>query len=200
MPMWVTGNCNRSPLELRRHRHCGLMPPSGRLSYYHTQGFTLLEVITVVIIIGVIISFASLSVSQNDDHRVRDEVERIQHLLQLVSEEAVLQGKELALQINRNGYEFVSLEGDKWLPVTEDKVLRKREFPDLFTLELSLWGKSMNLEDKDKPSRIMLLSSGEITPFLLLFKMDNGETYQLKGDLTGKLKLYTPGESPEETS
>jgi general secretion pathway protein H len=162
------------------------------------KGFTLLEVMTVVFIIGVILTFASLSIEQNEDHRVRDEAERIQHLLQLVSEEAVLQGRELALQLNRQGYQFVSLEGDKWQPVADDKLLRQREFPELFTLELSLWGKPMNLEDKDKPARILLLSSGEITPFQLLFKMDNGETYQLQGNLTGKLALYAPGEAPEE--
>jgi len=171
------------------------------LNHYHrSRGFTLLEVITVVIIIGVVISFATLSVSQSDDHRVRDEVERIQHLLQLGSEEAVLNGKELALQINREGYLFVTLEGDNWKPVENDDVLRQRKFPPLFTLDLSLWGKDMNLNDKDKPARIMLLSSGEITPFQLVFKMDNGEVYQLHGNLVGKLTLYAPGEAPDESS
>ena len=176
------------------------MRPDGQTpsSVARSRGFTLLEVMTVVFIIGVILTFASLSIGQNEDHRVRDEAERIQHLLQLVSEEAVLQGKELALQLNRQGYQFVTLEGDKWQPVTDDKLLRQREFPELFTLELSLWGKPMNLDDKDKPVRILLLSSGEITPFQLLFKMDNGEIYQLQGNLAGKLMLYAPGEAPEE--
>lgn len=166
--------------------------------YSQMQGFTLLEVITVVIIIGIVISFATLSVSQNDDHRARDEVERIQHLMQLVSEQAVLQGKEYALQINRDGYQFVTLDGDEWKPVTDDSLLRQREFPPLFTLDLSLWGKDMNLDDKDKPARIMLLSSGELTPFHLYFKMDNDQTYQLRGELTGKLSFYAPGDTPPE--
>lgn len=176
-----------------------VVPADGRCCPSRARGFTLLEIITVVLIIGIVLSFASLSVKQNDDHRVRDEVERIQHLMRLVSEEAVLQGRELALQIQRTGYQFVTLEGDKWQPVTDDKLLRQREFPELFTLELSLWGKPMNLDDKDKPARIMLLSSGEITPFQLLFKMDNGEIYQLQGDIAGKVALYAPGEAPGET-
>ena len=61
------------------------------------RGFTLLEVITVVLIIGVIISFASLSVSNNDSKRVQDEAERLQHLLTLAAEESILRGKEMAL-------------------------------------------------------------------------------------------------------
>ena len=165
----------------------------------HSQGFTLLEVITVVFIIGVIISFAGLSVSQNEDHRVKDEAERMLNLLRLGSEEAVLQSRELAMQISKEGYLFVTLEGDKWVPLTEDKMFRQREFPDLFTIELEMWRKQMNLDD-DKFQRIKMLSSGEMDPFKLLLKTDKGGNYTLTGDLTGQLALYPPGENPDADS
>lgn len=161
------------------------------------RGFTLLEVVTVVFIIGIVISFAGLSVSQNEDHRVRDEAERMLHLLRLGSEEAVLQGRELAMQISKAGYLFVKLEGDKWVPLEDDKLFRKREFPDLFTIELEMWRKQMNL-DEDKFQRIKMLSSGEMDPFVLLLKLESGEVYTLKGDLTGQLAMYPPGQNPDE--
>jgi general secretion pathway protein H len=161
-----------------------------------SRGFTLLEVITVVFIIGVIVSFAGLSVSQNQDHRVRDEAERIVHLLRLGSEEAVLQGRELAMQISKEGYLFVTLEGEKWVPLEGDNLFRKREFPDLFTIELEMWRKKMNLDD-DKFQRIKMLSSGEMDPFVLLLKLEEGGFYTLTGDLTGQLEMYPPGQGPQ---
>lgn len=162
------------------------------------RGFTLIEIITVVFIIGVIISFASLSVSTNEDQRVHQEAERIQQLLRLSSEEAVLHGRELAMQISQKGYLFVELDSEgKWLPVTDDKMFRQREFPELFTIELKMWGKMMNLEEADKFQNIKTLSSGEMDPFTLWLRMENGEAYAIKGDLVGQTSVFAPGENPE---
>jgi general secretion pathway protein H len=172
-----------------------------RPSLYQTRGFTLIEVITVVFIVGVIISFASLSVSTNEDQRVRDEAERIQHLLNLASEEAILHGRELAMQISQKGYLFVELDLEgKWVPIANDKLFRQREFPDLFDIELHMWGKKMNMEEEDKFQNIKTLSSGEMDPFILWLKKEDGEAYAIKGNLVGQTAIYPPGEDPESDS
>lgn len=155
----------------------------------HARGFTLLEVLAVVFIIGIIVSFASLSVNQNTSRVVEEEANRLHGLLRIASEEAVLKSQELALQFRPKTYSFVKLEEQKWQPVTEDNVLRERSIPEGIKVELILEGVAMNLENQTQPPRIMLLSSGEMTPFELILGNRDGEQYLLRGSLDGKLAL-----------
>jgi general secretion pathway protein H len=153
-------------------------------------GFTLLELLVVMLIIGIIISFASLSIGQNTSRVVQDEAERLQGLLRMASEEAVLQGRELALEFSRDGYRFLELnsKGD-WLPIEQDKLFRERPLPPVVHLHLLVEGVVANFDDKEHPPRILALSSGELTPFELELSIDDGESYQLQGQVDGKLQL-----------
>jgi len=101
-------------------------------------GFTLLELLAVIVIIGIIISFASLSIGQNSSRIVQDEAERLHGLIQLAGEEAVLQGRELALEFDHDRYRFLELGKEDWQPVEEDDLLRERPLPEAVELELFL--------------------------------------------------------------
>lgn len=159
-------------------------PPRG------TQGgFTLLELLTVIFIIGIIVSFASLSVKQSTSRTVQDEAERIYNLLRMASEEAVLQGRELAMQFAPHGYEFMFLNGNEWQTLEKDKLLHPREMAEVIELDLTLEGVEANLKNKEHPPRILVLSSGEMTPFELQLKIEDTEAFQVQGDLNGKLNL-----------
>ena len=152
-------------------------------------GFTLLELMVVILIIGIIVSFASLSIGQNTSRIVQDEVERLHGLIQLASEESVLQGRELALEFDREKYQFLELGGEGWQPIETDKMLRARELPETIELELQLEGVEVSFEDKKNLPRIFILSSGELTPFNLTLNIDEGEEYSLEGQFNGKLIL-----------
>lgn len=153
------------------------------------SGFTLLEILAVVLIIGIIASFASLSINQNTSRVVEDEAKRLQGLLRIASEEAVLKGQELALQFRQKSYAFVKLVDQKWQPVTDDKLLRERSIAEGIELELILEGVAMNLDDEAQAPRILLLSSGELTPFELFLGSRDGDQYVLRGSLDGKLEM-----------
>ena len=153
------------------------------------RGFTLLEVLVVLFIIGIIVSFAGLSVNQRDSRLVEDEARRLHGLLQIASEEAVFKGQELALQFNPRSYAFMKLEAEQWQALDEDRLLRERELPEGIELQLSLEGVSARLTDATPAPRIFLLSSGEVTPFELILAAPQSEKYLLRGDLSGKLEL-----------
>ena len=154
------------------------------------RGFTLLEVLVVLFIIGIIVSFATLSVGQNTSRLVADEASRLQGLLRIGSEEAVLQGNELALQFSSDGYGFMILaDNNDWQPLDDDSLLRNRPIPDGVRLELKIDGVVANLSDKQNPPRIFVLSSGELTPFELIVRSDEGDKYLLTGRMDGKLEL-----------
>ena len=152
-------------------------------------GFTLLELLVVILIIGIIISFASLSIGQNTSRIVQDEIERLHGLIQLAGEEAVIQRRELALEFDRKTYQFMELGGEGWQPIEEDKMFRKRSLPEPVELELLLEGAGVSFEDKKNLPRIFILSSGELTPFNLVLQIDEGEEYSLEGFINGKLAL-----------
>lgn len=152
-------------------------------------GFTLLELMAVILIIGIIVSFASLSIGQNTSRIVQDEVERLHGLVQLASEEAVLQGRELALEFNRDRYQFLELGSEGWQPIEEDKMFRARPLPETVKVELMLEGIEASFEDKENLPRIFILSSGELIPFKLTLSTDEGGEYFLEGFINGKLAL-----------
>jgi general secretion pathway protein H len=116
-------------------------------------GFTLIEMVVVIFIIGIIVSFATLSVRHSEGSTLQEEVRRFQTLLQLASDEAVLQSEELAIEIYRNGYRFLRLEQAEtawqWTPVEGDAVLRARCLPENVTLAAEIEGAQAQLEKID---------------------------------------------------
>lgn len=164
------------------------------------HGFTLIEVLVVMLIIGIIVSFATLSVGRGTDKVVEEEARRLAGLVEMAGQEAVLQSRELALRLEPGGYEFQVLDKDQWRRVTTDDALRPRPLPDGVRLGINIEGEAVNLEQKPASGRgdggaskaeprIYLLSSGEMTPFqLVVFRTGKTEEgYRIKGDVTGKV-------------
>lgn len=164
----------------------------------------------VLVIIGIIVSSVVLSVRTDDlDEHMETEMRRIQALLNLAREEAVLQGEEIALTVKSDRYLFEVFDYDKntWQPITDDRVFRERTVVDGTELALKVdnlevkFGKTeeaaeaMAGEKKIPPPRIFILSSGEVMPFeLILRTLDQTVQYSLKAELDGEIKLLTPGE------
>lgn len=169
------------------------------LQLHFTRGFTLIEIIVVVFVIGVIVTFASLSVNQHGERYIEDEARRLHHLLRLATEEAVLTSQELSLMVTRQGYNFARLEGPKWAPLADDPLFRARELPETIKVELLIDGQKADLSDSDKPVQIYLLSSGEVTPFEIRFSGESEESYSVTGSLTGQI-AYKPPESNDGLS
>lgn len=161
-----------------------------------SNGFTLFEIIVVVFIIGVIVTFASLSIGQHSDRYVEDEAKRLHHLLRLAAEEAILRSQELSLLLTSTGYKFALLQGPKWEPVTDDPFFREREFSQVVTVKLIVDEEEVSLGNSEQPAKIYLLSSGELTPsFTLILKGENDVEYKINGEITGQLTYQPPENS-----
>ena len=160
------------------------------------NGFTLFEIIIVVFIIGVIVTFASLSIGQHGDRYVEDEAKRLHHLLRLATEEAILRSQELSLLLTSTGYKFASLQGPKWEPITDDPFFREREFSEVVTVKLIIDEQEVSLGNSEQPAKIYLLSSGELTPsFTLILKGENDVEYKINGEITGQVTYQQPENS-----
>ncbi len=154
--------------------------PGSRLA----RGFTLVEILVVVLIIGLLFSVVLLSINPNTrEKRLEKEAARVWRLLSLVSEESVLHSREYGLRVAETGYRFYGLQGEDWVPVTDDKRLRERTLPDFVRPEVYIDGLRIVLDETPTSSKpqVMMLSSGELIPdfALLLRDRESDRTYRI---------------------
>jgi len=162
------------------------------------QGFTLLEIMVVLVIIGVFVSLATMSLRGPD--RVgflEEEANRLRALIEMAAEESVMQYQEIVLDLKPHSYEFMVLKEGKRFPFEGDEMFRLRELPDDIELNAIVEGETMQslFFDGEKTSQILLLSSGEMSPFEITMQLRDGPAYRLEGSLTGNLVLEGPLES-----
>lgn len=167
-------------------------------SQARSAGFTLLELLVVILIIGILATFATLSIGNRAlDDRLEVESQRLEQILKLASEEAETKGIEIGFRYADGEYQFLAIgkEG-RWAPYTDSGPLRPRPMPLPFFLELKIEDRaakpveSKDEKDKTLEPQILLLSSGEATAFTIDVRADNyAPYYELKGDALGKITL-----------
>ena len=170
-----------------------------------TRGFTLIEILVVLAMVGIL---AGLLMSSPPDRRIREarlEAERLHALLKYAGNEAVLAGVELGLSISRDGYEFLQFDASEgtWLsPV--DPVLRKRHLPPDLRLELDSetrpslpgWQQEDGSRRDERSPALLLLSSGETTPFELSVGTQEVGSFQIRSDGFSGIHLGEFDEAP----
>lgn len=170
------------------------------------QGFTLLEVLVVVFIVGVIATMFTLAVgvAGGVDRELRQETERLETLIRLAQEDATVQAHELGLRFYPQQYEFsvwsrgqiADPADDKWEPIRED-VLAPRKLARGFEFELEIEGRSVVLEnsakevEKNYKPQIFMFSSGDISDVFLVRVRDRTErrSYTLEVATDGTMEI-----------
>lgn len=88
-----------------------------------SRGFTLIELMVVMVIISVLIGLAVLSTGFASTSRELDsEAERLAGLIGVLTDEAVLDNREYGLRLERDAYQVLRYDEAKarWLPVARD--------------------------------------------------------------------------------
>ena len=150
-----------------------------RVSAPAAPGFTLIEIMVVLVIIGLMVAGAVLALgSLGRDRSLDDLTKRLDALVSYARERAELQTREFGLRILPDGYAFmvleVGLQKSQWR-YAEDDALRRRAFPLGVQPELYLDGRKVILQADHAGAspvpQIMLLSSGDLSAFeLKLFR------------------------------
>jgi len=130
-------------------------------------GFSLLELLVVVFIIGILATMFTLSVGiLGSDPELEKEIDRLHALLNLAREDAVTNGRELGLHFYPDGYEFASYQEDfieyydpddevqdrsEWIVLNLGTLLGPRRLPDGIVIELEIDGRQIVLDEKKEP-------------------------------------------------
>jgi len=91
-------------------------------------GFTLLELLVVLVIMGVMLGAVSMNAMQSNRQRLQTDAQRISLLLQLAREEAIVRNRPTAFEANQEGYRFLVLTDNQWEQINDLDTLRGRNF------------------------------------------------------------------------
>ncbi|WP_051361839.1 prepilin-type N-terminal cleavage/methylation domain-containing protein [Solimonas soli] len=106
------------------------------------RGFTLIEVLVVIVIVGILVTFATLSIGNRAlTDRLESEARRLQQLFAMAGEDAEMHGAEIGFVYTDQGYAFVTIgPNGRWVPIP-DGALRPREVKEPITLSLRVEGR-----------------------------------------------------------
>jgi general secretion pathway protein H len=163
-------------------------------------GFTLIEILVVLIIVGLLSALAVFTMGGSSQQReLENEVRKLYVLMQTASEQAVLDNLEMGLQLEDDGYQFVAFEdktGD-WKPSGE-RIFRHRSLPEWLVTTKFIESDTPRLaseEDKLLPD-VVFFSSGETTPFEIEFTVGSNtdSMHVIASDGVSPMEWRQPGD------
>lgn len=172
------------------------------------SGFTLIELLVVMVLLGLLASIGLVTVGTgNQDRELENEVQRLHAVLRMAAEEAIFSNTEIGAVIEDDGYAFLNFneEDGKWEQAPQN-FLRAYTLPEWMLIDFRREGEERRLagenvagddsvgaqqdEAYERPD-FMLLSSGEVTPFVIGLEIQGSEDsrIEIRTDEQGEIVL-----------
>lgn len=168
--MLVAGSCNSKP----------------RI----TAGFSLLEMMLVILVVGILYSLAGSTLNLSVSDPLNEAVERLHERVKLAQDESIVRSQALALGFYADGYGFFAQnDQSQWEPVERDDLLGKHKLLDGFKQSVYLQGQAIVLSASDSKlhPQVFILPTGEMMPFEWHLRVDGDREGVLMFDNVGRL-------------
>ena len=105
-----------------------LISVPGRTDAHQHRGFTLLELLVVLVIASILLGVVALNAMPGNGQLLQDDAQRIALLLQAARDEAIVRNRAIAFEVDEQRYRFLIRQNDSWQVLTNDALLRERAF------------------------------------------------------------------------
>lgn len=163
------------------------------------RGFSLIELLVVMVIVGVLLGAVVLRMSSSADRALEEAARRSQALIRLACERAAVTGIDVGFSLIDDRWLFGYLRPQGWQPIADasSEELRPRELGDGLRHELRREGQRLELDPESDRPQLVCLSSGELSPFeLRLGLVDGAFRWRLRGRLDGQIDLEADDAQP----
>ncbi|WP_227712344.1 type II secretion system minor pseudopilin GspH [Marinobacter zhanjiangensis] len=184
-------------------------PVSPGSGWSRQSGFTMIEIMVVLVLVGLLASLAVVNLGGGSQQReMTSKIRELYVLMQTASEQAILNNEELGLVIDEQGYRFVVYdEREREWKTESERLFQGRGFPEWMSVVLFSEGDIPRLasrdDEDDEDTRlqpdIVFYSSGETTPFELEFQLtqSSDRVYSLVADGLNEIEMKTPSDTDD---
>ena len=135
------------------------------------RGFTLLELLVVMVIAGVMLGTVAFNAMPDGQQALQNDAQRVALLLQLARDEAIVRNRQIAFEAETERYRFLLREGNTWQVLAQDDLFREREFKR-FPVTLAI---SPPAPEQTAPLRIVFGREPVDKPFILTFAIGDAQ-------------------------
>lgn len=157
-------------------------------------GFSLLEMMIVILVIGLLYSFAGSMLSLSVSDPFTAEVDRLRERVQLAQKETVVRSQAFALGFVDDGYAFFTQNDQgQWDLLEHDELFGRYKITGDYEQVLYLQGQAVVLPPaKALHPQVFILPTGEMMPFEWHLRQDLQRETILKFDNIGRLVNANP--------
>ena len=168
------------------------------------RGFTLIEILVVLVIIAVMTGAALYRITVTGVDRGLDlEGDRLSDVIAAATQQSGLEGRDLGIHFLPDRYEVLAYSAftNEWQTLPDDRTYERHELPEGVHLAIEIEGKAavlkMPVDKEPLVPQVILSAAGDATSYRVTFSREGTDhEFVVEGLADGTLSVRRPGAAP----